>query len=284
MLATYELATLLTVATVLSMWARRDIVWKVVYAVTIIVALVTGSLELLALLSIAVFLGLVWGYNKANNNWWLYLIGIFVVGLAFGLHVVPGFNNHEYLEVFKLSDTSAELNIWFNYDKSLFGVVLLGVIFHKELIRSKKELTNFLKKLLPILVLGLPAVFLIGIAIGYASLDYTPAIAVFIPWALKNLFFTVIAEEMMFRGLIQRELINRIKSDYAAVIGIGVAGILFGVAHFAGGPGYVFLSTIAGCLYGYAYYATGRIEAAIATHLLLNACHFIFFSYPYLAA
>jgi membrane protease YdiL (CAAX protease family) len=34
-------------------------------------------------------------------------------------------------------------------------------------------------------------------------------------------------------------------------------------------------------MYGYAYLKTGRIEAAVFAHLILNITHFLFFAYPY---
>jgi len=114
----------------------------------------------------------------------------------------------------------------------------------------------------------------------YSRFDFTPS-ALFWPWVLKNLFFTVLAEEILFRGLIQREIAKRVQNKYRAEIAVIVASVLFGLAHFAGGPEYVILASVAGVLYGYTYKITGRIEAPIITHLLLNSAHFIFFAYPY---
>ena len=278
----YEIATILTVLSAALIWVSKEIVWKAAYAITLVVALSLGSLDVSAITSITIFLLLLAGYLRDDKYWWLYFAGLLLIGVAFGLHIVPGYNNHEYLTSQRLSDAVGNLSIWFNYDKSLFGLVVLGVVFHKELIRSWGELRVFIKRLLPIVFVAIPMVYLIGIGMGYVEYDFTPS-AIFWPWALKNLFFTVIAEEIMFRGLIQRELLKRLSGKYSAVISVVGAGVLFGAAHFAGGIEYVILSSIAGCVYGYAYYATGRIEAAFATHFLLNAGHFIFLSYPFLA-
>jgi len=62
-----------------------------------------------------------------------------------------------------------------------------------------------------------------------------------------------------------------------------IASVLFGLAHYAGGTLYIFLATIAELFYGIAYHITGRLEASIVSHYVLNATHFIFFTYPVLA-
>ena len=60
--------------------------------------------------------------------------------------------------------------------------------------------------------------------------------------------------------------------------------MLFGVAHLAGGWGYVVLAALAGFGYGWIYASTGSIAAAIATHAGLNTLQFLLFTYPALAA
>jgi len=117
--------------------------------------------------------------------------------------------------------------------------------------------------------------------LGYVRFDFKTT-NVFFVWAVSNLFFTCITEEVFFRLFLQDTFL-KISSKYtkwSAPIGIGVASLLFGIAHFAGGTKYIVLACIAGIFYGYAYYKTGKIEASILTHFLLNATHFIFFSYP----
>ena len=281
MLDQLEIVTLLFVVTVSSLLFTNLRVFYVLLALTLATAFWFGAIELTGILVCFILVLLANQYKRGEGLWsGLSLLLLLVLGLGLGLHVVPGFNNYEYLEGHQLSPTSAEFDIWFNYDKIMFGLILVAIVFHDKLIRSFVELRCFVVDLAPIILVGIPAIYLIGWGIGYSHVDVTPSM-VFFPWVIKNLFFTVIAEEMMFRGLIQRELVSRIKSGKAPAIGITVAGVLFGLAHFAGGIGYVFLASLAGILYGYAYHKTGRIEAAFLTHLALNSGHFVFFSYPY---
>ena len=132
----------------------------------------------------------------------------------------------------------------------------------------------------PIALTGIVLVYAIGYLFGYASFDlsFDP---VFVVWALRNLFFTCVAEEAFFRGFLQRYIERWTGGSRSGrLASLAVVSLLFGLAHFGGGVGYVALSTLAGLLYGYVYQKTGRIEAAILTHFLLNSGHFLFFTYP----
>jgi membrane protease YdiL (CAAX protease family) len=103
-------------------------------------------------------------------------------------------------------------------------------------------------------------------------------------WLGVNLLFTCTAEELLFRGFIQRELQSTLRRFAGGRwIALVVASILFGFAHLAGGLTYVGLATLAGVGYGFIYQRTQRIEASILTHFALNSVHFFAFTYPALA-
>jgi membrane protease YdiL (CAAX protease family) len=91
------------------------------------------------------------------------------------------------------------------------------------------------------------------------------------------------SEEAFFRAFLQRQLTNALsRLKFGAIIGIGVSAALFGLAHFAGGWRYVGLATVAGVGYGYVFHRTQRVEMSMLGHFSVNACQFLFFSYPYL--
>jgi len=271
----------LTVITFCTIWLADVRVWRVCYLVLLIWGLLTSSITWLALLPVSALFCLLCLYLKEDRFSIACLVLIVVLGLALGLHVVPGFNNVEYLKSVSLSASAAEFDVWFNYDKSLFGLFVLGTVLHSSLIRSKRELFRAMRCSFAFAFFGIGLIYLTGLMLGYSKLDWTPT-WLFLPWALKNLIFTVLAEEALFRGLLQRELSKRFSTGnvwpHLAVL---MPALLFGLAHFAGGLQYVLLSSMAGVLYGYVYKWTGRIEAPIATHFLLNAGHFLFFAYPY---
>lgn len=275
-----QIPTILVVVSIILVWHRHALVWKIAYFATVAVALIGNSITYSAILCALVIIALALVYQRQNSLSLVALVVLLSVGVALSLHVVPGFNNHEFANALQLNQASAEFDIWFNYDKSMFGILVLGLLFHDQLIRSWSEIKRVVLLLaLPILI-GIPVIYLFALLLGYSRFDVTLS-AVFWPWVLKNLFFTVLAEEILFRGLIQAEVAKRVQHKFRAEIAVVVAGILFGLAHFAGGLEYVILATVAGILYGYTYKITGRIEAPIITHLLLNSAHFIFFAYPY---
>jgi membrane protease YdiL (CAAX protease family) len=61
---------------------------------------------------------------------------------------------------------------------------------------------------------------------------------------------------------------------------VAIAGALFGLAHAAGGLWYVVLATAAGIGYGWIFFRTRSLAAAIAAHAGLNTVHFFLFTYP----
>lgn len=275
-----QIPTILVVISILLVWHKNAHAWKLAYFTTLIVALIGNAITFPAVISATIITALALTYQRENTFSLVALFTLLCFGLALGLHVVPGFNNHQFAQALQLNDSSAEFDIWFNYDKSMFGILVLGLLFHDELIRSWSEIKRVASRLVLPILIGIPLIYLFAVSMAYSRFDFTPS-ALFWPWVLKNLFFTVLAEEILFRGLIQREISKRIQHQYGAAIAMLIAGILFGLAHFAGGLEYVILATVAGILYGYTYKITGRIEAPIITHLLLNSAHFIFFAYPY---
>ena len=96
-------------------------------------------------------------------------------------------------------------------------------------------------------------------------------------WLAVNLAITCLAEELIFRALLQRELVRR----FGAASGIGLAAILFGAAHLPFGTGFALLAGLAGLGYGLAFHCAGdRLWVAVSLHGLLNCLHLLLLSYP----
>ena len=97
-------------------------------------------------------------------------------------------------------------------------------------------------------------------------------------FAINNLLFTCVAEEAFFRGFIQQAITKRFNS----LIGLLLASLLFGIAHFAGGFLFVIFATLAGIGYGLTFAITGRLWVAVLVHFAFNVVHLIVFTYPLL--
>lgn len=92
------------------------------------------------------------------------------------------------------------------------------------------------------------------------------------------MLFVAFAEEALFRGWIQQRLTRWLSAAPAMLI----ASLLFGLAHFSGGPLLMFFATLAGMIYGLAWMWSRRLWVAVLFHAGFNLCHLLFFTYPLL--
>ncbi len=228
----------------------------------------------LALLALSLYYYQHYSQLGAKFSWFWWGLCI-VLAVALGMHILPGFNNVLYIENIQLHANSKSFDIWFNFDKALLGLLILALVLQPSLNHSIDDWRSMLSTIMPTLAVGLVVTFTAGLLLDVLQpqLNISP---LFWPWLLKNLFFTVIAEEALFRGIIQRQLVNYLPG----LTSVAISAVLFGLAHIAGGWQYVLLASAAGFIYGYVYLKTGRIEAAIFAHLVLNVIHFNFFTYP----
>ncbi|MCB0385193.1 MAG: CPBP family intramembrane metalloprotease, partial [Bdellovibrionales bacterium] len=163
-------------------------------------------------------------------------------------------------------------------DKPFFGVVFFAL--SAEAVRSRKSWGQVLKAVSMVLPLAVATVLGGALVLGWLSLQSTPLPDWTAIWIFKNLFLTVIAEEALFRGLIQRELKERLPHKWSR-LSLPLSALLFGLAHFSGGGRYIAAASLAGVFYGWAWERSGgRLEAAILCHFGLNLCHFFFLTYP----
>jgi membrane protease YdiL (CAAX protease family) len=212
----------------------------------------------------------------------LSIAGVLVLAAGLSLHVVPGFDNPKILSGAVLSPDALPYSKYLNFDKAVTGLFLLA--FGEQLISRRREWVDMLRRTAPVMVGTVGVVLVLSFALGYVRFQPTPP-PFLLFWSWTNLFFTCIAEEAIFRGFVQRGLERGLASyRFGAHTALLSASVLFGLAHWAGGPRYILLATVAGIGYGLAMRKSGRIEGAIATHFFLNFLHYTFFTYPALAS
>jgi membrane protease YdiL (CAAX protease family) len=94
-----------------------------------------------------------------------------------------------------------------------------------------------------------------------------------------GLWVLAVAEEFIFRGLLQQHLARLFRSNTAGLV---VASLIFGSGHLAYRqfPNWKFalLATLAGMFYGRAFLQAGSIRAAMVTHALVFTTWKMFFS------
>ena len=223
---------------------------------------------------------------------WVYLILrpisfflILLLSLALAIHQWPGFQPIPIFTDLTLSEDSLPYSLAFHFDKLFVGLAL--ATFGFSLWQQPNDVKFVFRQTLIITLLGTCVVLLLSQVLGFTRIDFKLP-DWFLLWFIKMVFITCLAEEAFFRGFIQRELqviFSRFVSSWqvAGYLGLLVASLLFGLAHFPGGIAYVFLATVAGLVYGFVFLKTQRLEAAVFAHCFLNTMHFVLLSYPALA-
>jgi membrane protease YdiL (CAAX protease family) len=270
------LPLILAVGTV---FLRQRAVALALLGLTLLSALFIGRIELIAFASALVVLGIAYRLPMLASNQKMrlvYYLGWSVVIIwcvMLFVHLIPGFNNLQVLDKVTAGPLSAPFSMYLNLDKPLALFALF--LAYPFLLGSEAK-----GRVKPALLVMIPLLSLLPIAAMLGALK--PELSLPSWWwlfVLNNLILTCVAEEALFRGLVQQSLSRRF--DWR--LGLVIASILFGLAHFAGGPLLMAFATLAGLGYGLVFHFTGRLWCAVLAHFLFNFCHLVFFTYPILA-
>jgi uncharacterized protein len=256
--------------------------WQLFFAAALAHGLVVGLLGWLAV----AFLLLLWLVAAAHREhrglvpgvYWK-LIGV-AIAMALALHAIPGFDVVVIASAVRLTPDSAPMTLKANFDKGAAGLLLLAHFTERPTPREWPMVAA------TGLAFGLATgavVIGIALAIGAIRIDPKwPSLA--LQWLPTNLFLTCVFEEALFRGLVQKSIADSVRSrPQWRWLPIGAASALFGLAHAGGGVAVIVVAALAGVGYGLAVARTGRVEAAVLAHFVLNSTHFFLFTYPYAA-
>lgn len=265
----------------LSLWIKRHFfIWGALLLLGIISGFVTGRIEPLALVTI-ITLG--YGYFlcfKTNNRFFQIQFGIisFVFSIAVFYHLMPGFHNLELVHQWQLTPDAIPFSLFLNFDKPLVGLFVLA--FGWQFVNKRSVSKTLLRDALIIFILALITLTVFCLMLQFVRFE-PKWNDFFYVWALDNLIFTCVSEEVLFRGLIQNSLSQWLKKLRGGpIIALCIASFLFGLAHYRGGILYIILSSIAGLFYGASYLRSQRIESSILTHFGVNLFHIVFLTYP----
>ncbi|MDM5059106.1 CPBP family intramembrane glutamic endopeptidase [Aeromonas rivipollensis] len=190
--------------------------------------------------------------------------------MALTLHLVPGFDNLKVLDRVQAGPASVPFTLYLNLDKPL---IFFGLLLAWPALLGPGGTMRW--RPLVLLILPLTALLITAWQLGALK----PEVGLPHWWwlfAFNNLVFTCVAEEALFRGLIQQGVASRSKPW----LGLLVASLLFGTTHLAGGPLLVLFAALAGVCYGLAFQLSGRLSVAILLHFLFNFAHLALFTYP----
>lgn len=287
-LSAWQVATFAALlAAVIGLWIGPR-AWWVMLGVATLLGYVAGVLVDGAAVWIAVVGALCWsdaavaGRDRLSKWRLLTATAVVIAALLLGMHLLTGFRNPLVLDGVRLTPDSSPYTLYLNFDKTLAGILLLGVAYRGwPGIVGLKE--SFQSSVLWLILANIAILIGASLLLGYVRFD-PKWTSLFWLWAAVNLFSVCLSEEAFFRGFVQRNLQSIFEHwRYGRAFALASGALLFGAAHFAGGWRYVALSTLAGLGYGYVYQRTQRIEWSMATHFALNTVHFLLFSYPSLA-
>ena len=164
-----------------------------------------------------------------------------------------------------------------------YGVsILLGLaifLLFRRLDRMKYNLPRSPRDLLNLLLgfaVCAPILIALGRAIGFLPPFHWPAQPT--PARIAEQYLIILAatalpEEILFRGLIQNAITQRLGINLWTLL---LAAFIFGCAHLDNGPGplpnwrYMILATIAGIAYGKVYEKSSSIFASAGLHALVD--------------
>ena len=256
--------------------------WAVVFMAAVACAVASGVVTAAGVLALSTLAALCGASKRVPAGWrqnlLTGLVCVFTLGLA--LRLFPGFNDHLLFSGVRISPGSPPFRLNLNFSKGCAGLFLL--VFYSQRIASLDEAWALLKSKAWMIVLGTPVLVLaLATLLGGIKFDPkwpAPALA----FLGANLFFTCVAEEAFFRGLLQERL-HRLCGEgrIARWIPILLITTVFVALHPIPNIGYLAAAALAGLGYSTAYFQFRRIEPAILTHFLVNALHFVLFTYPY---
>lgn len=267
---------------VISIWSGYKVFYKFPLWLIFLILSFGGAflLERASVVSVVytTILGFVIYYYYQKKSFILFFL-VLILSIPLMLHFsILGFDNYKYLDTIVLTPSSSPYSLYFNLDKTAIGIFIIACSYQV----TKVNFLSIAKHI--VISLGMMAIlfFVLATVLGYSKFE--PKLPYFTPiWILVNLFFTCLAEEAIFRRLIQQKIYDSLPTKYALGVSLSVASLAFGLAHFNGGILYIILATIAGVFYGYIYHKTKRVESAMLLHMLFNLTHLLLFTYPSLA-
>lgn len=238
-------------------------------ALTLLGGLLAGGIQLPGLLIGTLFvLWVVHGQSRLPCGLWL---GVTLgAGLALAAHALPGFTPLLLSEPRPISADAAPYVVRLHWDKLLPGATLLAWWWRRPRPPAARPLPAWGCALATLL--AAPA---LALALGVVAWQPKWPTELLV-WLAVNLGVTVLAEELLFRGLLQGALVARL----GAARGIGLGAALFGLAHAPFSLPFALVAGVAGLGYGWVLQLSGRLYAAVLLHGAVNLLHFLLLSYP----
>lgn len=264
-------------------WPGHVPPWALLYGIAVALAWNQGLLRPPALAALAGLFVLASAAAHVQNRALRVLLWLALAGLcaALALHRVPGFHNPVLLDGVRWSAGAPAFTQRLNFDKGSVGLALLVLLAPPAQGDGRRAMGVAAAIALATVCVVLGLGWWLGMV--RPDLKWSLALALFLP---VNLLLTCVAEEAMFRLLVQDALAGRFGGRAGAgrtALAVLLSAALFGLAHLAGGPRMALLAGLTGLGAALAYAVTGRLGPAVLVHFAVNAVHALAFTYPALS-
>ncbi len=200
----------------------------------------------------------------------LWAVLVLAFGIALAAHLLPGFSPWPLWPARQISSDAAPYALRLSWDKLLVGSTLLAWWLGQTHTAARRPLLAGMLALATLLAVPL-------LALALNLVDWQPKWPDGLGlWLAVNLGVAVLAEELLFRALLQTRLIAWL----GVWPGILLTALLFGAAHIPFSPLFALVAGIAGLGYGLLFHYSGRLSPTIALHLAVNLLHLLLLSYP----
>lgn len=227
-----------------------------------------GHIQPIGLLLACLFIALVLAPMRLPQ--WLWTGLVIVASLLLAAHLLPGFTPWLITEPQRISADAPPYQLRLAWDKLLVGCTLLAWWLGLPPRPAPRP-----GLMLPIFIVTLLAVP--GLALLLGVVAWQPKWPDMLgAWLAVNLAVAILAEELLFRGLLQTRLVGWL----GMWPGILLTALLFGAVHIPFSPTFALVAAVAGLGYGLAMQVSGRLSVAMALHGLVNLVHFTLLSYP----
>jgi len=166
------LAFVLLVLALVSLWIRRTPwIWGTIAGLAFLLAYRGAIVRWESLIPIA-FLLLCFGVLAHPIEGFTRLIIVLIaviVSMGLTFHFIPGFKNWRLAYQIKVGTDSTPYNLWWNFDKPLIGLIILG-LYH-PLLETAKEWGRMFLRATPIILVGLTLLIYLAFKFHFVQLS-----------------------------------------------------------------------------------------------------------------
>lgn len=199
--------------------------------------------------------------------WWSLSLA---ASTALAAHLLPGFDAWQLWPARQISGDAPPYSLRLSWDKLLVGLTLLAWWLGQPRQPARRPRFAWGLGLLTLVVVPV-----LALELGLVAWQPKWPDGLWL-WLLVNLGVAVLAEELLFRGLLQTRLIGWL----GIWPGVVLTALLFGAVHAPFSLLFAVVALAAGLAYGLIFHYSGRLSLALALHGAVNLLHLLLLSYP----